>query len=237
MPKQAKKFRAAAEKVDRNKRYTIEESFKLLKETVALRATKFDQTIDVAFNLGVDPKHADQMVRGAVVLPHGTGKSARVAVFAKGEKQKEAETAGADVVGAEDLQKRIEEGFLEFDTLIATPDMMGIVGRLGKVLGPRGLMPNPKVGTVTMDVAKAVKDAKGGKIEFRAEKAGILHAPVGKGSFTAEKLQENFNVLADLVMKLKPATAKGVYLKAIAVSATMGPGIKMDTAEILARHR
>jgi large subunit ribosomal protein L1 len=237
MPQSGKKFRAAAEKVDRNKRYTIEEAFKLLKETVELTKTKYDQSIDVALNLGVDPKHADQMVRGAVVLPNGTGKSARVAVFARGEKQKEATEAGADVVGEADLAKRIEEGFMDFDTVIATPDMMGVVGRLGKVLGPRGLMPNPKVGTVTMDLAKAIKDAKGGKIEFRVEKAGILHAPLGKASFAADKLTENFNVLVDLVMKLKPATAKGVYLKSIGISSTMGPGIKLDTAEILARHR
>ena len=232
-----KKFRAAAEKVDRNKRYTVEEGFKLLKESVDLRKTKFDQTVDVAINLGVDPKHADQMVRGAVVLPHGTGKTMRVAVFAKGEKQREAQEAGADVVGEADLAKRIEEGFMDFDTVIATPDMMGVVGRLGKVLGPRGLMPNPKVGTVSMDVAKAVRDAKGGKIEFRVEKAGIVHAPVGKASFSADKLRENFTVLIDLVMKQKPPTAKGVYLKAIAVSTTMGPGIKIDTTEINARHR
>ncbi|MGQ0508342.1 MAG: 50S ribosomal protein L1 [Myxococcaceae bacterium] len=237
MPQSGKKFRAAAELVDRNKRYSVEESFKLLKQTVETRKTKYDQTVDVAFNLGVDPKHADQMVRGAVVLPNGTGKTMRVAVFAKGEKQTEATSAGADVVGAEDLQKKIEEGFMDFDTVIATPDMMGVVGRLGKVLGPRGLMPNPKVGTVTMDVTKAVKEAKGGKVEFRAEKAGILHAPVGKASFSAEKLQENFTTLVDLVMKLKPATAKGVYLKSIAVSTTMGPGIKVDTTEINARHR
>ena len=232
-----KKFRAAAEKVDRNKRYNVDEGFRLLKETTAARQTKFDQTVDVAVNLGVDPKHADQMVRGAVVLPNGLGKSVRVAVFAKGEKASEAQNAGADIVGAEDLQKRIEEGFMEFDTVIATPDMMGVVGRLGKVLGPRGLMPNPKTGTVTMDVTKAVRDAKGGKVEFRVEKAGILHAPVGKASFPAEKLAENFNTLIDLVMKLKPSTAKGVYLKGIALSTTMGPGIKLDTNEILARHR
>jgi large subunit ribosomal protein L1 len=232
-----KKFRAAAEKVDRNKRYTIDEGFRLLKETTSARQTKFDQTVDVAVNLGVDPKHADQMVRGAVVLPNGLGKTVRVAVFAKGEKAGEAQNAGADIVGAEDLQKRIEEGFMEFDTVIATPDMMGVVGRLGKVLGPRGLMPNPKTGTVTMDVAKAVRDAKGGKVEFRVEKAGILHAPVGKASFPPEKLTENFNTLIDLVMKLKPSTAKGVYLKGIALSTTMGPGIKLDTNEILARHR
>jgi large subunit ribosomal protein L1 len=193
--------------------------------------------VDIALNLGVDPKHADQMVRGAVVLPHGTGKSKRVAVFAKGEKQKEAEDAGADVVGAEELGKRIEGGWMEFDTVIATPDMMGVVGRLGKVLGPRGLMPNPKVGTVTMDVARAVKEAKGGKIEFRVEKAGIVHAPLGKASFGVDKLRDNFYSLVDLVMKLKPATAKGVYLKGIAVSTTMGPGIKIDPTEIIARHR
>lgn len=232
-----KKFRAAAEKVDREKRYPVADAFKLLKETAELRKVKYDQSVDVAINLGVDPKHADQMVRGAVVLPHGIGKTVRVAVFAKGDKAREAEAAGADVVGAEDLGKKIEEGFMDFDTVIATPDMMGVVGRLGKVLGPRGLMPNPKVGTVTPDVTRAIKDAKGGKVEFRAEKAGIVHAPVGKASFAAEKLADNFNTLIDLVMKLKPATAKGVYLKGLTISTTMGPGIKIDTNEILARHR
>ena len=237
MPKIAKKFAAASALVDRNKRYPIAEGFQLLKKTVDARATKFDQTVDVAINLGVDPKHADQMVRGAVVLPHGTGKTNRVAVFAKGEKQTEATNAGADIVGAEDLQKKIEEGFMDFDVVIATPDMMGVVGRLGKVLGPRGLMPNPKVGTVTMDVKKAIADAKGGKVDFRAEKAGIVHVKMGKASFSADKLEGNFNALVDLVMKLKPATAKGVYLKGIAISTTMGPGIKLDTQEILARHR
>jgi large subunit ribosomal protein L1 len=237
MPKIAKKFAAAAALVDRNKRYPITEGFQLLKKTVEARATKYDQTVDVALNLGVDPKHADQMVRGAVVLPHGTGAVVRVAVFAKGEKATEAEAAGADVVGGDELAKRIEGGFLDFDTVIATPDMMGVVGRLGKVLGPRGLMPNPKVGTVTVDVRKAVADAKGGKVEFRAEKAGIVHVKMGKSSFAADKLEANFNTLVDLVMKLKPATAKGVYLKGIAVSTTMGPGIKLDTTEILARHR
>lgn len=237
MTTSGKKFRAAAAKVDRNKRYGIDEAFKLLKEATELRQTKYDQTVDVAINLGVDPKHADQMVRGAVVLPHGIGKTVRVAVFAKGEKQSEAKDAGADVVGEADLAKRIEEGFMDFDTVIATPDMMGVVGRLGKVLGPRGLMPNPKVGTVTADVAKAVRDAKGGKVEFRAEKAGIVHAPVGKASFAPEKLAENFNALIELVMKLKPATAKGVYLKGIAISSTMGPGIKLDTQAINARYR
>jgi large subunit ribosomal protein L1 len=237
MTTSGKKYRAAAAKVDRNKRYGIDEAFKLLKETTDLRQTKYDQTVDVAINLGVDPKHADQMVRGAVVLPHGIGKTVRVAVFAKGEKQSEAKDAGADVVGEADLAKRIEEGFMDFDTVIATPDMMGVVGRLGKVLGPRGLMPNPKVGTVTADVGKAVRDAKGGKVEFRAEKAGIVHAPVGKASFAPEKLTENFNALIELVMKLKPATAKGVYLKGIAISSTMGPGIKLDTQAINARYR
>jgi large subunit ribosomal protein L1 len=237
MAKVGKKFRAAEAQVDRNRRYPVAEGFQVLKKAAEARATKFDQTVDVAINLGVDPKHADQMVRGAVVLPHGVGKTVRVAVFAKGEKQREAQEAGADVVGAEDLQKRIEEGFLDFDTVVATPDMMGIVGRLGKVLGPRGLMPNPKVGTVTMDVRKAVSEAKGGKIEFRVEKAGIVHAPVGKASFEAEKLEANFNALVDLVMKLKPSTAKGVYLKGVALSTTMGPGLKLDTTEILARHR
>ncbi len=232
-----KKYRAAAEKVDRRKRYSVDEGLQVLNQTIATRSPKFDQTVDIALNLGVDPKHADQMVRGAVVLPHGTGKSKRVAVFAKGEKQKEAEDAGADVVGAEELGKRIEGGWMEFDTVIATPDMMGVVGRLGKVLGPRGLMPNPKVGTVTMDVARAVKEAKGGKIEFRVEKAGIVHAPLGKASFGVDKLRDNFYALADLVMKLKPATAKGVYLKGIALSTTMGPGIKIDPTEIIARHR
>ncbi|ADO72794.1 50S ribosomal protein L1 [Stigmatella aurantiaca] len=237
MPKIAKKFAAATALVDRNKRYSIAEGFQLLKKTVEARATKFDQTVDVAINLGVDPKHADQMVRGAVVLPHGTGAVVRVAVFAKGEKASEAEAAGADVVGGDDLAKRIEGGFLDFDTVVATPDMMGVVGRLGKVLGPRGLMPNPKVGTVTVDVRKAVADAKGGKVDFRVEKAGIVHVKMGKSSFAADKLEANFNTLVDLVMKLKPATAKGVYLKGIALSTTMGPGIKLDTTEILARHR
>lgn len=234
---QGKKYRAAAEKIDRNKRYTIEAAVTLLKETVALRATRFDQTVNIAINLGVDPKHADQMVRGAVVLPNGTGRSSRVAVFAKGDKAKEAEAAGADLVGAEDLGKRIEEGFMEFDTLIATPDMMGLVGKLGKVLGPRGLMPNPKVGTVTADVTKAVREAKAGKVEFRAEKAGIVHAAIGKSSFAPEKLRENVNALLEVIMKAKPSTAKGVYLKGIAISTSMGPGIKIDASEIASQYR
>jgi large subunit ribosomal protein L1 len=232
-----KKFKAAAAKVDRNKRYTVDDAVKLLKETVEIRGTRFDQTVDIAINLGVDPKHADQMVRGAVVLPNGTGRSARVAVFAKGDKARDAEAAGADVVGAEELGKRIEEGFMDFDTLIATPDMMGLVGKLGKVLGPRGLMPNPKVGTVTADVTKAVREAKAGKVEFRAEKSGIVHAPVGKASFTPEKLKANVSALLEVIMKAKPSTAKGVYLKGACLSTSMGPGIKIDTQEITNQYK
>ncbi len=232
-----KKFQAASAKVDREKRYPIGDAIALIKESAEALKAKFDQTVDVAINLGIDPKHADQMVRGAIVLPHGTGRSARVAVFARGEKQSEATAAGADVVGEADLAKRIEEGFLDFDTVVATPDMMGVVGRLGKVLGPRGLMPNPKVGTVTMDVAKAVREAKGGKIEFRAEKAGIVHASVGKASFSKEQLTENFNSLIEMVMKMKPATSKGIYLKGVTMSSTMGPGIRIDTQEISARFK
>ena len=232
--KLGKKREAAFKRVDRKTTYKVQEAFKLVK---GCKTSKFDESVDVAIRLGVDPRHADQMVRGAVVLPHGTGKSARVAVFAKGEKQTEATNAGADFVGEAELAKKIEEGFMDFDTVIATPDMMGVVGRLGKVLGPRGLMPNPKVGTVTMDLARAIKEAKGGKIEFRAEKAGIVHAPVGKASFAPEKLAENFNVLIELIMKMKPATAKGVYLKGITVSSTMGPGVKIDTQEITARFK
>src|SRR5216684_7326963 len=234
MAKEGKRLVKARQGVDPAKAYSLDEAVKLVKS----RATaKFDETIEVAMNLGVDPRHADQMVRGVVSLPNGTGRSARVAVFAKGAKADEAKRAGADIVGAEDLAEQIQKGEIDFDRCIATPDMMGIVGRLGKVLGPRGLMPNPKVGTVTMDVTKAVKDAKGGKIEFRVEKAGIVHAPLGKASFGVDKLRDNFYALADLVMKLKPATAKGVYLKGIALSTTMGPGVKIDPTEIIARHR
>ncbi|HWV37487.1 MAG TPA: 50S ribosomal protein L1 [Vulgatibacter sp.] len=230
MAKHGKKHRKAAEKVDRTKRYTIEEAIELVKE---LKVARFDESVDVAVNLGVDPRHADQMVRGAVVLPHGTGKTVRVAVFAKGEKAREAEAAGADVVGAEDLAKRIEEeNFLAFDTAIATPDMMGVVGKLGRVLGPRGLMPNPKVGTVTTDVARAVREAKAGKIEFRVEKAGIVHAPVGKVSMESEKLVANLNEILGMVLRLKPSTAKGVYLQGISLSSTMGPAVKVDPVAV-----
>jgi large subunit ribosomal protein L1 len=228
-----KKFKAAAAKVDRVRRYKIDEAMKLVKET-AVR--KFDESVDAAINLGVDPKHADQVVRGAVVLPHGMGKTVKVAVFAKGDKAREAQEAGADLVGAEDLAARIQEGFMDFDKVIAAPDMMGVVGRLGKILGPRGLMPNPKVGTVTQDLARAVKEQKAGKVEFRVEKAGIVHVPFGKASFPAEKLKENFNAIMEIIFKGRPQTAKGVYLKNVTVSTTMGPGIKLDTQEITTQH-
>ncbi len=233
----AKKYKSAAEKVDRNKRYTVDDAVKVVKDAAQARAVRFDETVDIAINLGVDPKHADQMVRGAVVLPHGTGRSKRVAVFAKGDKAKEAEAAGADVVGAEDLAKRVEEGFMDFDTVVATPDMMGVVGRLGKVLGPRGLMPNPKVGTVTADVTKAIREVKAGKVEFRVEKAGIVHAPVGKASFAQDKLRDNVNALLEVIMKAKPASSKGVYLKSICLSTTMGPGVKIDAQAITNESR
>ena len=230
----AKKYKAALAAYDREKRYTVDEAVQLVGKTAK---KKFDETVDVAIRLGVDPKHADQMVRGAVVLPHGIGKVVRVAVFAKGDKAREATEAGADVVGAEDLAAKVQEGFMDFDVAIATPDMMGVVGRLGKVLGPRGLMPNPKVGTVTADVSRAVRESKAGKVEFRVEKAGIVHVPVGKASFEAKKLTDNVNAILDTIVRAKPATAKGVYLRGVSISTTMGPGIKLDTTEILARHR
>jgi large subunit ribosomal protein L1 len=244
-----KGYRAAAALIDGTRKYPVDQAFDLLKQSYdkRLEARKgksrkpdrkqLDETVEVAINLGVDPKHADQMVRGAVVLPHGTGKSMRVAVFAKGEKAREATDAGADIVGAEDLGEKISGGFLDFDATVATPDMMGVVGRLGKVLGPRGLMPNPKVGTVTQDVGRAVRELKGGKVEFRVEKAGIVHARLGKASFASNKLLENFNVLMDVIMKAKPASAKGVYLKAVAVATTMGPSVKIDTSAIAAAHK
>ncbi len=231
MAKAGKKFIAAAKLVDREKRYSIEDAFDLVPKLKI--SSKFDETVDMAVRLGVDPKHADQMVRGAVVLPHGTGKSVRVAVFAKGDKVKEAQDAGADVVGSDDLVARIQnENFLDFDAAVATPDMMGLVGKIGRVLGPRGLMPNPKVGTVTTDVARAVRELKGGRVEFRVEKAGIVHAPVGKVSFGAKKLLENARALLELLVKLKPQTAKGVYIRSIAVSTTLGPGVKLDVNQI-----
>jgi large subunit ribosomal protein L1 len=225
MANEGKRIRSAREGIDRAKQYPLDDAVKLLKQRAK---AKFDETIEVAINLGVDPRHADQMVRGVVSLPNGTGRSARVAVFAKGPKAEEAKRAGADIVGAEDLAERVQKGEINFDRCIATPDMMGIVGRLGKVLGPRGLMPNPKVGTVTMDVTQAVKDAKGGAVEFRVEKAGIVHAGVGKASFEERAIAENIRALIDSVVRAKPAGAKGHYLKKISISSTMGPGIKVS---------
>jgi large subunit ribosomal protein L1 len=233
MANMAKKYKAAAEKVDRAKRYKVDEAMSLVKQTAT---KKFDETVDAAINLGVDPKHADQVVRGAVVLPHGMGKTVKLAVFAKGDKAKEAQEAGADIVGAEDLAEKIQGGFMDFDKVIATPDMMGIVGRLGKILGPRGLMPNPKIGTVTMDLNRAVKEQKAGKVEFRVEKAGIVHVPFGKASFDPEKLKANFTAIMEIIYKAKPQTAKGVYVKNVTVSTTMGPGIKLDLAELASQH-
>ncbi|MBX3561641.1 MAG: 50S ribosomal protein L1 [Sphingomonas sp.] len=215
--------------LDTQKLYGVEEAIKLAK---ANATAKFDETIEIALNLGVDPRHADQMVRGVVTLPAGTGKDVRVAVFAKGDKAEEAKKAGADVVGAEDLMETIQGGQIDFDRVIATPDMMGVVGRLGKVLGPKGLMPNPKLGTVTPDVAKAVKDAKGGQVEFRVEKAGIIHSGIGKASFSEADLRKNFDAFVDAIVKAKPSGAKGKYVKKLAVSSTMGPGLKIDVAEV-----
>jgi len=227
--KPGRKRQEAVSKVDRQKLYTVQEACELL---APASFAKFEETVDVAVRLGVNPRHADQMVRGAIVLPHGIGKSKRVLVFAKGEKAAEAEAAGADFVGADDLVKKVQEGWMDFDTVVATPDMMGQVGRLGRVLGPRGLMPNPKVGTVTMDVSKAVKEAKAGKIEFRVEKAGIVHAPVGKKSFEVLKLADNVRSLIGALIKAKPSTAKGTYVKSVTLSTTMGPGIKVDPNSI-----
>jgi large subunit ribosomal protein L1 len=221
----SKRYDAATAKIDAEKPYTVDEAISTLK---AMPAAKFDESVDLSFRLGVDPKHADQMVRGAVVLPHGIGKTVRVAVFAKGEKEREAREAGADVVGAEDLVERVQGGFMDFDTTIATPDLMGQVGRLGKVLGPRGLMPNPKLGTVTFDVGRAVREAKAGKVEFRVDKAGNIHVPVGKRSFSAENLASNAMALIEAIVRAKPAAAKGTYLRTLTVSSTMSPAVKID---------
>ena len=229
-----KKYRAAAEKIDVNRSYPLQEGLELLLET---RQGSFDQTAEVAMNLGVDPRHAEQNVRGAVVLPHGTGKDVRLIVFAKGDKETEATAAGADEVGGEELAKRIQDGWLEFDRVIATPDMMSVVGRLGRILGPRGLMPNPKVGTVTFDIERAVSEQKSGKVEFRVDKAGIVHAPFGKLSFSRDQLAENFLAIADVVMKAKPAVAKGAYVKKVSISSTMGPGIRIDPTDMQAELR
>jgi large subunit ribosomal protein L1 len=225
-----KRLSKAREGVDREKLYGLEEAIKMVKERAK---SKFDETIEIAINLGVDPRHADQMVRGVVTLPNGTGRTLRVGVFARGAKAEEAKAAGADVVGAEDLVEKVQGGNIDFDRCIATPDMMPLVGRLGKVLGPRGMMPNPKIGTVTMDVATAVKGAKGGSVEFRVEKAGIVQAGVGKASFSEEKLVQNVKALADAVSKAKPTGAKGTYIQRVAVSSTMGPGVKVEPGTLL----
>jgi large subunit ribosomal protein L1 len=230
MPKIPKKRAVAAQAVDAARKYSVEEACTLVKKA---HYAKFDETVDLAVRLGVNPKHADQMVRGAIVLPHGTGKTVRVLVFAKGEKEREARDAGADFVGSDDLVAKVAEGFLDYDRVIATPDMMGTVGKLGRVLGPRGLMPNPKVGTVTFDVGPAVRDAKGGKIEYRVEKAGIVHARIGKVSFTERALADNATALIEALVRQKPSTAKGAYLRSITVSSTMGPGVKIDPAHFV----
>jgi large subunit ribosomal protein L1 len=231
---EGKKYRNSAAKVDRSKKYSLEEACKLLPQT---KIAKFDESVDIAVRLGVDPKHADQMVRGAVVLPHGTGKSQRVAVVAKGDKANEARAAGADFVGAEDLVERIQkENWTDFDSMVATPDMMGLVGRLGRVLGPKGLMPNPKVGTVTADVAKAVRELKAGRVEFRVEKAGIVHARIGKASFGGDKLKENAQVMVETLLRAKPPSAKGTYMRSVTLSTTMGPGIRVDTLPLVSDY-
>ena len=228
--KRGKKYTEAAKLVDRATQYDVAEAISLVKKTAV---AKFDETVEAHIRLGVDGRHADQQVRGAVVLPHGTGKTVRVLVFAKGDKVAEAEAAGADFVGGEELIPRIQnEGWFDFDVVVATPDMMGVVGRLGRVLGPKGLMPNPKAGTVTMDVTMSVREIKAGKIEYRLDKANIIHCPVGKASFTEEQLTENFNTLMDAIIKAKPASAKGTYMKSVTVTSTMGPGIKVNTLKI-----
>lgn len=231
MSEKGKNYRAALEKVDRNQRYLLEDSLRLAKETAR---AKFDETVEMAIRLGVDPRQADQNIRGTVTLPHGMGKSVRVLAFAKGDKEKEAQDAGADFVGSDELIKKITDGWLEFDKAVATPDMMGAVGRIGKILGPRGLMPNPKTGTVAMDIGKAVKEIKAGKLEFRVDKAGIIHVPVGKASFGPEQLIDNAKAVLGSIIRAKPASAKGNYIKGVTVATTMGPGIKIDLAQIRA---
>lgn len=232
MPKHGKRYLEAAKQVEREKLYQTSEAVNLVK---ANAKAKFDETVEVAVRLGVDPRHADQQVRGTVVLPYGTGKAVRVAVFAKGEKAREAEEAGADVVGAEELASRVEQGWTDFDVAVATPDVMGLVGKLGRILGPKGLMPNPKTGTVTFDVAKAIKDIKAGKVEFRVDKAGNINVPIGKVSFDADKLEANFRALLGAIIKARPAAAKGTYLKKVTLSSTMGPGVKVNPADVTAR--
>lgn len=237
MPKTTKRMAQSHVNIDSRKLHTLDEAVKIIKERAAKGkgGAKFDETIEVAMNLGVDPKYPDQQVRGVVALPNGTGRTARVAVFAKGPKADEARAAGADIVGEQDLFDTINSGKIDFDRLIATPDLMALVGRLGKVLGPRGLMPNPKVGTVTMDVKKAVSDAKGGAVEFRAEKAGIIHAGIGKASFSEEAIRQNVKAFVDAVVKAKPTGAKGVYVRKIAISSTMGPGVRLDVGNATAQ--
>lgn len=231
MAKHGKKYVEAKKKIESGKAYPVGDALKLVLETAT---AKFDETVEVAVNLGVDPRHADQMVRGAVVLPHGTGKKVRILVFAQGEKEKEAQAAGADYVGGEELIKKIEEGWLAFDKVVATPDMMSKVAKIGRILGPRGLMPSTKTGTVTFDVTKAIEELKGGKIEFKVDKGGVIHAPIGKVSFGYEKLYDNFKALLETIIRLKPASAKGTYIKGVTISTTMGPGIKVDTASVRA---
>jgi large subunit ribosomal protein L1 len=229
MAKAGKRLRKGYENIDRDAFYPLTDAVKMVK---GAPKAKFDETIEIAINLDVDPRHADQMVRGVVSLPNGTGKTVRVAVFAKGDKAEEAKKAGADIVGAEDLAEKVTKGEIDFDRVIATPDMMGVVGRLGKVLGPRGLMPNPKLGTVTADVAKAVKEVKGGQVEFRAEKTGIVHAGVGKASFSEDQIVENVRAFFDAIMKAKPAGAKGTFVKKVSISSTMGPGVKLEVSTL-----
>ena len=229
MAKKGKKYLASKARVEPLKKYPLVDALSLVKE---LAPAKFDESVDVAIRLGVDPRKADQNVRGAVLLPHGTGKTVRVVAFAKGEKEKEARDAGADEVGAEELAKKISDGWLDFDKAVATPDMMGVVGKLGRVLGPRGLMPNPKVGTVTFDIGKAVQDIKAGKVDFRVEKAGIVHASIGKASFEVGKLEDNVRALVELLNRMKPSSSKGIYMRAMTISSTMGPGVDIDIASL-----
>ena len=229
MSSKGKSYRARLEKVDRDRKYTLEEGLRLVRETARV---KFDETVELAVRLGVDPRQADQNIRGTVLLPHGMGKTVKVLAFAKGEKEKEAQEAGADFIGSDDLVKKISEGWLEFDKAVATPDMMGAVARIGKILGPRGLMPNPKAGTVTQEIGKAVRELKAGKLEFRVDKAGIVHIPIGKVSFPEEQLVENARAILASLVRAKPASAKGNYIRGVALSATMGPGIKVDPAQL-----
>jgi large subunit ribosomal protein L1 len=229
MAKSGKKYVEVKKKIDPQKKYTVDDAVKIVLESAY---AKFDESVDVALRLGVDPRHADQMVRGSIVLPHGTGKTTRILVFAKGEKEKEAIEAGADYAGAEDLAEKIQGGWLDFDKVIATPDTMGTVGKLGKILGPRGMMPNPKVGTVTFDVTKAVAEMKAGRVDFRVDKVGIVHCSIGKVSFGKEKIMDNVKALLEMIMKMKPSSSKGTYLKSFTVSSTMGPGVKVDPVEV-----